>query len=297
MTIVCLGDVFVDVLARLPGPLQRGSDTPAPVTWAGGGAAANTAAWIAAAGGPARLIGCVGADLAGDWLRAELVRYGLDLQLRVDPSLPTGTCLVLIDPDGERTMVPSAGASLSLRWRNELLGAATAVHVSGYALFGDDSREAAVQALAAARSAGVPVSLDAASAGPLARFGPHRLLDAADAALVFANRDEAALLIGSPDIAAATAARRLGSLCGEAVVKDGAAGAAWSDGTDVLSVPAVRIDGPVDSTGAGDAFAAGVLGARAGGASIADQLARGAEFAGRALACPGGRPPGAQERV
>jgi sugar/nucleoside kinase (ribokinase family) len=297
MTVVVLGDVFVDVVARLPGPLRRGSDTPAPVRVVGGGSAANTAAWLTAAGAPARLVGTVGADLLGHWVSAELSRFGLDLRLRVDPDLPTGTCVVLVDPDGERTMVPSPGASSALVVPDDVLRDAEALHVSGYAIFAERSRDPALATMSAATAAGLPVSVDAASSGPLERFGADRFLGAAAGALLFANREEAELLIGSGPLPVEEAARRLARSCGEAVVKDGPAGAAWSDGVGVVTVPAVEVAGPVDSTGAGDAFAAGVLSTRAGGAPVPDQLRSGAALAALALGRTGGRPPDPQERV
>ena len=103
--------------------------------------------------------------------------------------------------------------------------------------------------------------------------------------LLFANTDEATVLTGSPD--AAAAAQALAVRCGHAIVKRGAAGAVWSDGTAVLSVPAQP--GPVlDSTGAGDAFAAGFL---AAAGEVAHCLAAAGQLAARAIAQPGARPP------
>jgi ribokinase len=297
VTIVVLGDVLVDVIARLPGSVRRATDTPAPVALVGGGSAANTAAWAKAGGGVVRLLGTVGADVLGHWVTDELAARGIDLRLRVDPDLPTGMCVVLVDPDGERTMVPSPGASSALVLPPDPLDGATALHVSGYALFADRARAATLEAVSEAVAGGLPVSVDAGSVAPLERFGPARFLAAARDALVFANREEAELLLGSRTPAVGELARRLAGRCAEVVVKDGASGAAWSDGTAVVGVSAVAVSGPIDSTGAGDAFAAGVLTSRAGGASIAEQLSRGAELAALALRQTGGRPPAGQLRV
>ncbi len=291
MTIVVLGDVLVDVIARLPGPLRRGTDTPAPVALVGGGSAANTASWIRAAGSTVRLVGTVGADVLGNWVTAELVSRGIDLKLTVDPDRATGICIVLVDPDGERTMMPSPGAGSALTAAPDLLEGATGLHLSGYALFAEAAREVALGSRTRALAAGLPVSLDAASSGPLERFGLSRFLDAAAGVLLFANREEAELLAGSPGLPAAELARRLCDHCAEAVVKDGAAGAAWSDGTDDVTVPALPVAGSLDSTGAGDAFAAGMLAARSSAQGIAAQLRRGAELAASAMRETGGRPP------
>jgi ribokinase len=132
------------------------------------------------------------------------------------------------------------------------------------------------------------VSVDAASAAPLRAFGVPAFLDWLPRCLLFANLDEATLLAGTTDPPAA--AQVLGSRCGEAIVKLGAAGAIWSDG--VRTICAESTARPVvDSTGAGDAFAAGVLAARSTGADVADSLRAGNDLAARAVGLAGARPP------
>src|SRR5437762_609565 len=115
MKVVCLGDVMVDVVALLPSRLHTGSDTPAPISVLGGGSAANTAAWLVAAGVPTTFAGRVGDDPFGRMAIDELAANGIDVAVSVDPERPTGICIVLVDADGERTMVPSAGANAGLR--------------------------------------------------------------------------------------------------------------------------------------------------------------------------------------
>jgi ribokinase len=286
MRLICVGDVMVDVLAHLPGALAVGSDTPAPVALLGGGSAANTAAWAVAAGVPCTLVGRVGDDVLGRTALDELAAAGIELAVTVDPTLPTGVCIVLVGPDGERTMVPSPGANAV---GGSVLAFAPAdhLHVSGYALFHPQSGAAALDALARARAAGCGVSVDAASSAPLRAFGVGRFLDAVAPALSFANADEATVFAGTRDVEAAV--RMLALRCGEAIVKCGPDGALWSDGTRLLHVPAVRAV-PVDSTGAGDAFAAGVLAARLGGAVVDETLRAGHVLAARAIAKCGARP-------
>ena len=177
--VVCLGDLMMDVLARLPGPLAVGSDTPAPVGIYGGGSAANTAAWLVRAGLPTTFVGRVGDDALGRRALDELTAAGVDLAVSVDPDRPTGTCIVLVDVDGERTMVPSAGANAGLgdvAVPAELFDPDSLLHLSGYALFTAGSRPAALDALALARAAGCPISVDTASAAPLAGVGPEQFL-------------------------------------------------------------------------------------------------------------------------
>lgn len=286
--IVCVGDVLLDVVAHLPGPLAVGSDTPAPVRLLGGGSAANTAAWVVSAGGSATFVGRVGDDALGRAAVDEMTRTGIDLEVSVDPHLPTGMCIVLVAPSGERTMIPSAGANAAAPVMPPLT-AGDHLHVSGYALFRPGVRPEVERALAAARAAGVRVSVDAASAAPLREFGPRRFLDIIGPALVFANQDEAAVLTNTAD--PERAARSLATSCGAAVVKCGPDGAVWSDGDAVLVERPDEVVTPIDSTGAGDALAAGVLVARASGLDVRSALRAGTALAARAVTQLGGRPP------
>ena len=293
--VVCLGDVMVDVLAQLPGPLAVGSDTPAPIRLLGGGSAANTAAWLVTAGVPTTFVGRVGDDVLGRMALDELGRAGIDLVVGVDPERPTGTCIVLVDATGERTMVPAAGANSGLGETSldpALVDADTHVHISGYALFNPGSRPAADQLADLARRSGTTFSVDAASSAPLVEFGPERFLDwvasVGSATLLFANRDEALVLAGQSG-SDEKAALALGTRCGQAIVKCGADGAVWSDGSEVVTVRAVPVVA-LDSTGAGDAFAAGVLAARLAGAAIGDALGAGNDLAAAAITRAGARP-------
>jgi sugar/nucleoside kinase (ribokinase family) len=284
--VVCVGDVMVDVRAQLPGELAHGSDTPAPIAIGGGGSAANTAAWLVQAGCPATFVGRVGGDALGQLALDELAAAGVDLAVTVDHDLATGACIVLVGPDGERTMVPSAGAN-AVGGEVPALDASMHLHLSGYAVFHPAAEERAAAALSTARQRGCGISIDAASAAPLLEYGPQRFLDAVSPVLLFANRDEAAVLTGTRDVEGA--ARALGQRCGEAIVKQGDGDAVWSDGERVVRVPGHDVT-VIDSTGAGDAFAAGVLAARLAGADPDRALAAGHVLAARAIVRPGARP-------
>ena len=284
MTIVVAGDVMADVVVALSGPVAYGSDTPARIAHRGGGAAANLAVWLTRAGAPVHLVGRVGDDPAGRAVAEELRAAGVGGTLQVDGGLATGTCVVLVEPGGERSMLPDAGANAALA-PTPLPPGAAHLHVAGYALLRPGSRAAALALLSAARAAGVPVSVDPSSAAPLAR-APGFLEWVAGAALLLPNRAEAAVLAGTADVEAA--ARALTAHGGEVVVKLGAEGALWTDGATLLHVPATPV-AAADSTGAGDAFAAGLLAARLRGAAPAEALAAGCALAGRAVARAGAR--------
>jgi sugar/nucleoside kinase (ribokinase family) len=286
VSLVVAGDVMCDVVAVLPGPLAHGSDTPAAITLHGGGSAANVAAWAAAAGAEVTLVGRVGDDALGREAVASLRAAGVRTQVATDPRLATGACIVLVHPGGERTMVPDAGANDALEVA--ALPAGRHLHLPGYALLRPGSRPAALAALALARERGMTVSVDPSSSAPLEAASAQAFLEwVAGVDLLLPNADEARVLTGEADPEAAALAL---AGPGEVVVTLGAEGALWTDGREVVRVAAESAD-VVDTTGAGDAFAAGLLAARLGGADPAAALAAGCRLAARAVASTGARPP------
>jgi sugar/nucleoside kinase (ribokinase family) len=293
VTFFCLGDLMVDVVARLFGPLAEGSDSPGVISYVGGGSAANTAAWLARVGESTTFVGAIGDDAAGQTQVESVHRLGVDVRFRVDRTRPTGTCLVLVAPTGERTMVPDPGANLSLQEHDvptDEFRAGDHLHVSGYALL-RDARDAALHAIRTARQAGMSVSVGAASAAPLGQLGAGAFLAMLPAdVLLFANEKEAAVLTGRP-AGPEELARTLAAVGREAVVTAGSGVAAWSNGEAIAAMAAEPLEGPeLDTTGAGDAFAAGFLAARARDASPEVCLRDGHALAGAACRTTGGRP-------
>jgi ribokinase len=293
VTVFCLGDLMVDVVARLFGPLAEGSDSPGVISYVGGGSAANTAAWLTRVAESAVFVGAIGDDAAGQAQVESLHRLGVDVRFRVDRTRPTGTCLVLVAPTGERTMVPDPGANLALLEHDvpvDEFRPGDHLHVSGYALL-RDSRDAALHALSAASDAGLTVSVGAASSAPLEQLGGREFLTMLpDDVLLFANEREAGVLVGT-DHPTHELARRLAGPGREVVITAGSGLAAWSDGESVESLAAEPLDRPeLDTTGAGDAFAAGFLAARARGALATVCLRDGHALAAAACRTTGGRP-------
>jgi sugar/nucleoside kinase (ribokinase family) len=211
----------------------------------------------------------------------------------VDDSRPTGTCVVLVSPDGERSMVPDPGANGEWSLADvpaNLWGPSTHLHVSGYALVNAGARDAALEAVRLAGDAGGTVSVDTASSGPLTRVGPSTFLSwIARVDVVLANADEASVLTGCADPADAVLV--LAKSFPVVVVKLGADGALVATGgsTDVIHRPAPQVE-VVDSTGAGDAFAAGFLPSWRTGSDLAAALDAGNALGARVVTQHGARP-------
>ena len=258
--VVVVGDVATDVVVVLTGDPAPGSDRPASISTRGGGAAANVAAHLARLGVPVTLAGCVGDDPAGAGLAAELTAAGVRPALRTVPGVPTGTIVSLVEPGGQRSFLADRGANLALTAADVPVPPAGGhLYVSGYTLLDPRPRDAGLEALRNALAAGCTVSVDPASTGPLADYGMDRWLgDTAGATLLLPNADEARLLTGCRD--PEEAARALAGRYPVVAVKLGADGALWASGGLLLHRPAHPTT-VVDTTGAGDAFAAGLLAA------------------------------------
>jgi len=290
---VVVGDLMTDVVALTSGPMALASDTRAVVSISGGGSAANTAAWLAYLGHTVSYVGRVGDDVLGRAAAAELAGGGVDLSVSVDPDLPSGVCVVVVTPGGERAMFPSTGANGGLApgdLPSELFVRPNHLHLSGYSLLNDGSRPAGIAALRLGGQAGLTTSVDPASVGLLGERGAAAFLGwSAGCGVILANAEEAELLSGRSDLAEAGAA--LLATYGEVVVKTGAGGALWFGPAGATArVPAVDVE-VVDTTGAGDTFAAGFLPAWCSGAEPASALAAGCAAAALVVGRTGARPP------
>jgi sugar/nucleoside kinase (ribokinase family) len=289
--ILVVGDVMTDVIVIPEGPIVRGSDRRAAIRSRPGGSAANQAVWHGAMAAPVLLAARVGAadrDMYRNYFRGR----GVATHLVGDRDAPTGVLVTIVDPDGERSFLTDRGANLRLG-RDDLpetlLDTTRMLVVSGYSYFADGPREAVMALAAAARRRGLPVVVDPASAGFLREVGPEAFLGwTGGASLVLVNRDEALTLTGTAEPEAQV--RALGRHFDRVVLKRGPLGALMGDAGGVgLSVasPAVEV---IDTTGAGDAFAAGFLSARIEGAGDEDCLIRAVEAGSRAVTRLGGQP-------
>src|SRR5579862_4216729 len=292
--IVVIGDLMTDTVAHARLPLAKGSDTPATVTMHGGGSGANISAWLAVDGCEVAFVGRRGADIAGRNRDMELMGYGVDARLVMDPERPTGTCVVMVTHKGERTMLSDPGANAALSpddLPRDLFVPGAHLHVSGYTLLAEGSRNAALAALDYARRAGMSSSVDGASAAPLERVGAEPFLElSSNALLLFANRQQAKILTGRDD--PEQAARVLTAWYPQVVIKLGPDGALfYANGRPPVRVPAPPVERVIDGTGAGDAFTAGFLPPWLDQKPPGEALASGCRLAAQSLGVLGARPP------
>jgi sugar/nucleoside kinase (ribokinase family) len=264
-----------------------------------GGSLSNTLVALsrlgAAAGTPlpVGLAGSVGGDALGDFYRSKMRRAGVDFVSEPQPDGTTGTVVVLTTPDAQRTMLSFLGTSAEVRCSAALAAAAGASQllvIEGYLLEQQDTVAAICEAAAAARDGGALVALTCADVGVVRAHGAafRAVLDAG-VDVLFANAAEAAQLAGVTE--AADAAAALAACVSMAVVTDGSRGAHLATAAGgVTHVPAHwAAAAPVDTCGAGDAYAAGVLYSLLRGASLQHSGAFGARVASAVISKHGAR--------
>ena len=244
MIVCAIGDLTLDVIVRLGGPLAPGGDTDAEIRLTAGGQAANVAAWAAALGASARFLGKRGDDEPGRLALAKLETAGVEVLGPADGR--SGVICSLVSPDGERSMASDRGSATALR-ADEVdeawLDGCDHLFVSGYALLREPVRGAARRAVELARARAAAISVDLATWSAIRDAGAVEFREAvAQVApdVVFANEAEEEIF-GGPLPGA------------QWISKRGARGCSF-DGDERLAVP---VECVIDTTGAGDALAAG----------------------------------------
>jgi len=233
-----------------------------PAVEMSGGAAANTVAGVASFGGRAAFIGKVRDDQLGRVFTHDIRAVGVEYTTAPAPDgPPTGRSLIMVTPDGERTMNTFLGAAVELTADDvdaDLVGTAAVAYLEGYLWDPPDAIDALRKAVEIAGGAGRTVALSLSD--PLC-VGRHRdefaALIESDVDVVFANEAEVTLLTGASSFDEAAVA--IGGTCEVAALTRGADGAAVVHRGERIDVPAVAVTRVVDTTGAGDLFAAGFL--------------------------------------
>lgn len=253
--IAVLGDLNSDLLLTVAGyPSIGGEALASGQRTQVGGSASNTAIVVQRLNAQARLIACVGNDAAGDAAVATLEALGIDTRSVVrSPVEPTSTNVVILTPGGERTMFAYRGASAVLNAdsiTDHVLEGMDWLHVSGYALLQEPQRGAALRAITLAGAAGIPVSLDVPTV-QWTQAGASILEIASHLTLLAISESGARAIVRDPrDL--------LEAGCSVLALKRGANGCRIVTRDEDVSVPAAVVD-VVDTTGAGDSFAAGAI--------------------------------------
>jgi ribokinase len=259
--VTCLGDVMLDVIVETESPLATDDDTPARITFAAGGQAANVATWVVALGGTARVFGPRADTGSGHVVGQALKDRGVEV--RGATTGRSGAVLSLLS-GGTRTLASDPG---DLAWLDDVrsgdwLQDADWLFVSGYALLRTRDPERLVETAAVARAHGTRTAIDLSSAAMVQRYGSDafsELCTALRPAVVFATDAEWRTSRGSFGAGGASVL----------VLKHGADGASFVIDGVAEDRPALAGE-VVDVTGAGDALAAGYL---VGGADLAMQAA------------------------
>lgn len=311
--IVAMGDAIVDVIAScddafliehgLPkGSMQLLTPAQADSLYAAmgqaremsGGSAANSMAGVAAMGGRSAFIGQVAEDQLGMIFEHDMHALGVHFET---PTLiggpPTGRCLILVTPDAQRTMNTAPGASHELSvdaLDHDLIRSASILYLEGYLWGPEKPRAAMMKAVETAHAAGRKVAFTLSESVCIAgrKEGFAAMIDGGGVDLLFANEDEVLQLTGRTDVESAIAELR--AKVPTLVVTHGADGASAVRDGEQIRIPAASVAQVVDTTGAGDLFAAGFLTAHCKGASLERCLFTGAIAAGEVIQHYGARP-------
>ena len=284
---------MLDVIARIevsPQKINYGSDTTSRISTNGGGAAGNVAAWLTRTSAKSTIVSHVGDDPAGAALVAEFDALGVAHKDLVISGQPSGVVVVLVDSSGERTMFPDKGANSTLKLTDlPPLDNCQAVYISGYALLNPLSRPAVLAMAERIRADSIPIYFDPASVGAMKDVSDkeiHQWFSMMNVLLL--NEEESIFLTGLIDIERAL--DYLLEFSEVVVIKRGSLGAiAKARGYDSISVPAISAT-VVDTTGAGDSFAAGFIATYAEKHDLTAAMTAGSELAAQCVAIVGGRP-------
>lgn len=310
--VVAIGNAIVDVIARAEESLiesegltkgsmrlidaeeaERLYGAMGPAVEMSGGSAANTLAGMAALGRPCAFIGQVAEDQLGHVFTHDLTSLGVAFNTPpLSGGAPTARCLILVTPDGQRTMNTFLGASQTLgqgALDAALIADADILYLEGYLWNADASRDAMAEAIGLARAAGRRVAFTLSDTFVIAAHGEdfRRMIAAHEIDILFANEAELLELAQEGDFEAALA--KVAADVPLLVATRGEHGAVAMTGGERTEVAAEAIDHVVDTTGAGDLFAAGFLSGLAEKRSMADCLTMGAVCAREIIAQVGPR--------
>ena len=311
--VIAIGNAIVDVMAPCADSLieqlglvrggmtlvdtaraQELYDAMGPAREISGGSAANTLAGLAALGAKCAFIGQVAADQLGEVFAHDIRAAGIAFATPARSGQPaTARCLIFVTRDGQRTMNTFLGASQFLpaaQLDEAAIADAAVLYLEGYLWDPEEPRAAMRRAIAAARGAGRKVAFTLSDAFVIARHGDdfRAMIEQGEIDILFANEHELAALTGIEDFHEGIAA--LGGKVPTVVVTRSENGAHAVSGGEHAQVPAEPVAHVVDTTGAGDLFAAGFLFGHVRGKPLAECLKLGAICAAEVISHYGARP-------
>ena len=288
--ILCIGDLALDVISQLKEPINYGNDTASRISSHPGGQAANVATWITRTHSKAQLVARVGNDPVGFALISDLDKYGVEHMNLMHSGRPTGVVVILVDSNGERTMFPDNGANADLEVTDlPPLDDVDGVYLSGYALLDFRSRESVLAMITKIKAAGKPIYFDPTTTGAMKIVSREEVLtwvSLMDGILL--NSEEALYLGDAKDVEGAE--KNLTAYTPLVVIKLGSRGAMAVHNATVAKVSAVTTS-VVDTTGAGDSFAAGFIPKWLETNDLGAALSAGTALAAKCVATVGARPP------
>jgi len=257
-----------------------------------GGSAANTVAGVASFGGRAAFVGTVKDDQLGRVFAHDLAANGVTFAARPASDGPaTGRCLIVVTADAERTMSTYLGAGAGMGPETidpDVIGDAKVVYLEGYLFDRPEAKEAYRKASRIAHGAGGQVALTLSDSFCVERhLQEWRTLIDEQVDVLFGNADEVQVLCGTSFDGALAQLRRL---VGVVVVTRGAQGSVVATPDEVIEVPAAPVADVVDTTGAGDLFAAGFLFGHTNGKPLAECGRLGSVAAAEVISHTGARP-------
>ena len=283
---------MLDIVAQIPTSphqLHLGNDTRTVISTHGGGAGGNVASWLAVLGNDVTMVGRIGDDAAGSAITSEFDALGISYGDIVKVGLHTGVVICLVDPSGERTMLADNGANAGLVISDlPSLDGVDAIYVTGYALLAPASRPGVLAMIHAINLRDIPIIFDPATVGGMKDVPIEEILSWCTLMdTVIMNEEEAIYLSGSSDIEAAL--DFFLEHAPRAIIKRGSQGAIGRERRGELVSVIAQATQVVDTTGAGDSFAAGFIDAFRSRSNFAPAIERASAVAAHCVAIVGAR--------
>jgi sugar/nucleoside kinase (ribokinase family) len=290
--VLCIGDLMLDIVAQIPTSphdLHLGNDTRTVISTHGGGAGGNVASWLAVLGNDVTMVGRIGDDAAGAAITSEFDALGISYGDIVKDGLHTGVVICLVDPSGERTMLADNGANAGLSIDDlPALDGVDAIYITGYAPLAPLSRIGVLEMVRVINARGIPIFFDPATVGGMKDVPIDEILSWCGLMnTLIMNEEEAIYLSGSSDLEAAL--EFFLEYAQRAIIKRGSQGAIGLERRGEIISVGTHATEVIDTTGAGDSFAAGFIDAITSGSNFSQAIERASAVAAHCVAIVGAR--------